>query len=108
MIPTQQQGYPIAGAGYSTTFNTQGFPTGQNFLQQTTSQEHSLHQGADPNSPALFKQNLQLVQQSVLRLQDDAKRALDGMYISFSPCNINVPTSLQSECVPPRTHADAD
>ncbi|KAJ6540825.1 hypothetical protein DFH09DRAFT_1175390, partial [Mycena vulgaris] len=57
--------YPIPGTGYPNIqpnfSGVQGFPNPQNFLPQTTSQEHSLHQGgADPNSPELFKQNMQL------------------------------------------------
>ncbi|KAJ7097077.1 hypothetical protein B0H15DRAFT_31294 [Mycena belliarum] len=87
MIPTQQQGYPMAGpsmAGFPTlqpNFPV-NFPNAQNFLSQT-SQEHSLHQGADPNSPELFKQNVQLVQQQVLQLQAVAKRALDGIQNAY-------------------------
>ncbi|KAJ7189116.1 hypothetical protein C8R46DRAFT_876882 [Mycena filopes] len=88
MLPTQR-GYPSAGPsvpGYPSLqqhFNpSQPFPT-QNFLPQPASQEQSsLHQGTDPNSPELFKQNLQLVQQNVHRLQDMAKRALEGMQCS--------------------------
>ncbi|KAJ7479659.1 hypothetical protein FB451DRAFT_1239513, partial [Mycena latifolia] len=63
--------------------SAQGFPNSQTFLPQTTSQEHSLHQGADPNSPELFKQNLQLVQQHVLSLQEVAKRVLDGIINAY-------------------------
>ncbi|KAJ7037147.1 hypothetical protein C8F04DRAFT_428230 [Mycena alexandri] len=87
MLPTQS-GYPSASpmAAYPSlqqSFNAvQGFPP-QGFLPQTTSQEQSLHQGTDPNSPELFKQNLQLVQQNVHRLQDVAKRALDGIQNAY-------------------------
>ncbi|KAJ7491681.1 hypothetical protein B0H11DRAFT_1718742 [Mycena galericulata] len=74
-------------AGYTnlqSNFNTvQGFPSNQHFLPQTTSQEHSLHQGADPNSPEVFKQNLQLIQQTLLRLQEVSKRALDGIQNAY-------------------------
>ncbi|KAJ7720372.1 hypothetical protein DFH07DRAFT_307465 [Mycena maculata] len=86
MIPAQQ-GYPSSGpsmAGYpslQSNFNT-GFNSSQNFLPQTASQD-SLHQGADPNSPELLKQNMQLLQQNVLRLQDVAKRALDGIQNAY-------------------------
>ncbi|KAJ7864938.1 hypothetical protein B0H13DRAFT_1637398 [Mycena leptocephala] len=59
------------------------FANSQNFLQPATSQEHSLHQGTDPNSPELFKQNLQLVQQNVLQLQEVAKRTLDGIQHAY-------------------------
>ncbi|KAK6981501.1 hypothetical protein R3P38DRAFT_415155 [Favolaschia claudopus] len=54
------------------------------FLPPSSSQEHSLHQGGtDPNSPELFQQNMQLVQQSVLQLQEAAKRALDGIQNAY-------------------------
>ncbi|KAJ7669589.1 hypothetical protein B0H17DRAFT_949242 [Mycena rosella] len=65
-------------------FNPVQFPPGTNFLPQSNSQEQSLHQGgADPNSPALFKHNLQLVQQNLIRLQTVAKRALDGIQNAY-------------------------
>ncbi|KAJ7268010.1 hypothetical protein C8J57DRAFT_1067745 [Mycena rebaudengoi] len=61
-------------------FNTlQGFPASQNFLPQTQSQEHSLHQGADPNSPELFNQNMKVIRQNLISLQEAAKRTLVGM-----------------------------
>ncbi|KAJ7192947.1 hypothetical protein B0H12DRAFT_1246076 [Mycena haematopus] len=53
-----------------------GYPSNPSFLPQSSSQEHLLHQGADPNSPELFKRNLQ---QSALQLQEVTKRALDGI-----------------------------
>ncbi|KAJ7314751.1 hypothetical protein DFH08DRAFT_894720 [Mycena albidolilacea] len=89
MIPSPQS-YPISGpsmTGYPSlqqNFNpVQGFPSNPPFLSQSTSQEHSLHQGTDPNSPELFRQNLQLVQQNVLQLQEIAKRALDGIQHAY-------------------------
>ncbi|KAJ7108220.1 hypothetical protein C8R44DRAFT_680365 [Mycena epipterygia] len=91
MLPAQQ-GYPISGPsmtgypGLQQNFSpVPGFPNTQTFLPQTTTtgQEHSLHQGADPNSPELFKQNLQLVRQNVLQLQEVAKRALDGIQNAY-------------------------
>jgi hypothetical protein len=36
-------------------------------------------QGADPNSPEFFKQNLQIIQQHVATLREHARRALAGM-----------------------------
>ncbi|KAJ7655970.1 hypothetical protein DFH06DRAFT_992101 [Mycena polygramma] len=64
-------------------FNPQAFQHNPNFLPHPTPQEQSLHQGTDPNSPELFKQNMQLVQQSVIQLQDAAKRALDGIQNAY-------------------------
>ncbi|KAJ7644779.1 hypothetical protein FB45DRAFT_703201, partial [Roridomyces roridus] len=49
----------------------------------------------DPNSPELFKQNVQILQQNVLRLQDIAKRALDGIQNAYL-----------SGCTPTQTEAD--
>ncbi|KAF8202758.1 hypothetical protein K438DRAFT_1580962 [Mycena galopus ATCC 62051] len=73
-------GYPNIQQNFN---SVQGFPNNPGFLPQSTSQEHSLHQGADPNSPELFKQNLQLVQQSIIQLQQVAKRALDGIQNAY-------------------------
>ncbi|KAJ6566140.1 hypothetical protein B0H19DRAFT_940509 [Mycena capillaripes] len=73
-------GYPSLQQSFNPV---QGF-NNSNFLPQATSQEHSLHQGGtDPNSPDLFKQNLQLLQQNVLQLQEVAKRALDGIQNAY-------------------------
>ncbi|KAF7358704.1 hypothetical protein MSAN_01209400 [Mycena sanguinolenta] len=89
MIPTQQNysisgpsitGYPNIQQNFSPV---QGFNNNPSFLPQSSGQEHSLHQGADPTSPELFKQNLQLAQQSVLQLQEVAKRALDGIQNAY-------------------------
>ncbi|KAJ7108995.1 hypothetical protein C8R43DRAFT_905096 [Mycena crocata] len=74
---------------------SQGFVDSHNFLSQSTSQEHSLHQGADPNSPELFKRNLQLVQQNVIRLQEVAKRALDGIQNAYRPGH--TPTQTEAD-----------
>ncbi|KAJ7264482.1 hypothetical protein B0H12DRAFT_1011827 [Mycena haematopus] len=73
-------GYPNLQQNFNPV---QGFTSNPSFLPQSSSQEHSLHQGADPNSPELFKQNLQLMQQSVLQLQEVAKRALDGIQNAY-------------------------
>jgi hypothetical protein len=52
----------------------------QNFIP-----EHSLHQGSDPNSPEVFKQSLQIVQEHVTRVQDLAGRALSGIQTAYHP-----------------------
>ncbi|KAJ7182335.1 hypothetical protein C8R43DRAFT_3093 [Mycena crocata] len=62
-----------------------GFVNAHDFLSQSTSQEHSLHQGTDPNSPELFKRNLELVRQNVIRLQEVARRALEGIQNAYCP-----------------------
>ncbi|KAJ6492243.1 hypothetical protein C8R45DRAFT_192980 [Mycena sanguinolenta] len=83
-LPPAQQNYPTGYPNLQQNFNpVSGFPNNPSFLPQSTSQEHSLHQGTDPNSPELFKQNLQLMQQSVLQLQEVAKRALDGIQNAY-------------------------
>ena len=53
-----------------------GFAT---FPSPFPSQEHSLHQSPDPYSPEVFKQNIQLVQAHVERLQTLARSALTGV-----------------------------
>jgi hypothetical protein len=67
-------------SGFQPAFNSvpvQSFPNQQTFLPP----DHSLHQGADPNSPELFKQNIQLVQENVVRLKELAQRASAGMSV---------------------------
>jgi len=57
-----------------------GFAT---FPSPFQSQEHSLHQSPDPYSPEVFKQNIQLVQAHVERLQTLARSALTGVYHAY-------------------------
>lgn len=67
-------------SGFQPAFNSapvQSFPNQQTFL----SPDHSLHQGADPNSPELFKQNIQIVQENVVRLRELGESALAGMSV---------------------------
>jgi hypothetical protein len=67
-------------SGFQPTFNSapvQSFPNQQTFLPP----DHSLHQGADPNSPELFRQNIRIVQEHVVRLQELARRASAGMSV---------------------------
>jgi len=67
-------------SGFQQTFNSasaQPFPNQQTFQPP----DHSLHQGTDPNSPELFKQNIQLVLENVVRLRELAQRASAGMYV---------------------------
>ncbi|RDB27287.1 hypothetical protein Hypma_004370 [Hypsizygus marmoreus] len=49
--------------------------------------DHSLHQGTDPNSPEIFKQNIQVAQEHVARLQNLARRALAGIQNAYHPGN---------------------
>ncbi|KAJ6584210.1 hypothetical protein B0H10DRAFT_2096269 [Mycena sp. CBHHK59/15] len=91
MIPTPQS-YPMPGTSMPGYPNLQpnfspapGFANAQNFLPQTTSQEQSLHQGADPNSPELFKQNLKIIRENLVRLQELARNALMGIQNAYHP-----------------------
>lgn len=80
--PTFASSFTSSMSGFQQTFNSvpvQSFPTQQAFLPP----DHSLHQGTDPNSPELFKQNIQLVQENVVRLQELARRVSAGMYVSI-------------------------
>jgi len=72
---TSLSGFPSVQPNFT---SVQAYPNQQNFLPQTL-QDHSLHQGTDPNSPEVFKQNLQIVQENVARLQNLARSALAGM-----------------------------
>jgi hypothetical protein len=69
MLPLQQLPYQ------STSLHTLSPFTGYPFLPV----QDTLYQGTDPTSPELFKQNLQLAQEHVARLQDLARNALVGM-----------------------------
>ncbi|PPQ70363.1 hypothetical protein CVT26_013797 [Gymnopilus dilepis] len=46
-----------------------------------------LHQGADPNSPEVFKNNIRLVHQQVLELQAFARRVLLSIQNAYQPGN---------------------
>ncbi|KAG6906509.1 hypothetical protein DXG01_013563 [Tephrocybe rancida] len=63
---------PALPSGFSAESS---FPNQQGFLPP----EHTLHQGSDPNSPAAFQQNLQIVQERVARLQNLARNTLAGI-----------------------------
>lgn len=56
------------------------FSSQPSFLPQTV-QDHSLHQGADPNSPEVFKQHIFLIRDNVAQLQNLARSALAGMCV---------------------------
>ncbi|KAF8218982.1 hypothetical protein L208DRAFT_1377811 [Tricholoma matsutake] len=78
-------------SGFQPAFNSvpvQSFSNQQPFLPP----DHSLHQGADPNSPELFKQNIQLVQENVVRLQELAQRASVGIQHAYHPGNSPIET----------------
>ncbi|KAL0960464.1 hypothetical protein HGRIS_005507 [Hohenbuehelia grisea] len=44
-----------------------------------------LHLGDDPNSPEMFRQNAQIIQHHITRLQDLAQRALLGISNAYQP-----------------------
>ncbi|KAF8878447.1 hypothetical protein BD779DRAFT_1676867 [Infundibulicybe gibba] len=82
MLPHQPRGvpgYPGIQAGFDAL--QQPFSSQPNFLPQ----DQSLHPGADPNSPEIFKQNIQMVQNNVARVQDLARRALNGIQNAYHP-----------------------
>lgn len=69
--------HPIPSFGFvpaSPFNNVANVPQGQ-FLPPDL-----LHQGGDPNSPELFKHNVQMLQRQVLDLQSFARRVLANMY----------------------------
>ena len=67
---TSSQSSIYAGLGFSdVSFGSQNY----------SSQSLSELQGGDPNSPEAFKQNVNLVQQQLARVQGLARDALSGM-----------------------------
>ena len=54
--------------------STGGFLSSDPYLTQTAP-------NLDPNSPEVFRQNLQLVQQHTIQVQSLARSALAGMYV---------------------------
>ncbi|KAG6864910.1 hypothetical protein C0991_006439 [Blastosporella zonata] len=65
-----------------------GFSSGPAFSQQGfLPSEHTLHQGSDPNSPAAFQQNLQIVQERVARLQNITRNTLARIQNAYHPNN---------------------
>ncbi|KAF7304113.1 FAD-binding-3 domain-containing protein [Mycena indigotica] len=57
-----------------------------NPYQQAPPAQNTLHGGgADPNAPELFRANVQIVHAEVLRVQELAKRAMDGVRNAYSP-----------------------
>ncbi|KAJ6612447.1 hypothetical protein B0H10DRAFT_2052475, partial [Mycena sp. CBHHK59/15] len=91
MIPTPQS-HPMPSTSMPGYPNLQptfapapGFANTPNFLPQTTSQEHSLRQGADPNSPELFKQSLKIIQETLVRLQELARNAQNTYHPGRNP-----------------------
>ncbi|KAJ7190994.1 hypothetical protein GGX14DRAFT_601520 [Mycena pura] len=89
--PPAQQIYPTAGpvmSGYPTLQPPFPGALPQNFAAQPFPAQGTGHEslhpgGADPNSPELFRRNMQLVQEHVLRLREIAKRALDGIQNAY-------------------------
>lgn len=65
---------------YSSHSNQHSFLP-QNHPQTLPNPSHTLHQGADPNSPDIFIQNIHIVHENVMRLQRLASSALVGMYV---------------------------
>jgi hypothetical protein len=63
--------YSLAQSNYSPAFQ---HPNQPEYLPQSLAD-----QSLDPNAPEIFKQNIQLVQQHVARVNGLARSALDGM-----------------------------
>ncbi|KAF8959871.1 hypothetical protein BDZ97DRAFT_1666647 [Flammula alnicola] len=79
---------PLPPFSLQGTFGS-GAPFGPNqqasFLSQPL--QDPLHQGADPNSPEVFKNNIRLVQQQVLELQTFARRVLLSIQNAYQAGN---------------------
>ncbi|KAG6865064.1 hypothetical protein C0993_008325 [Termitomyces sp. T159_Od127] len=79
-------------SGYTPAVQS-GFSAGPAFTNQAGFlSEQNLHQGADPNSPAAFQKNLQIVQERVARLQNLARNTLAGIQNAYHPGNSLVQT----------------
>ncbi|KAG5719293.1 hypothetical protein E4T56_gene13320 [Termitomyces sp. T112] len=91
MLPNTQASSSLSG--YAPAVQS-GFPAGPAFPNQPgfISSEQNLHQGTDPNSPASFHQNLQIVQEHVARLQNLARNTLSGIQNAYHPGNSLVQT----------------
>ncbi|KAG6888785.1 hypothetical protein C0992_007515 [Termitomyces sp. T32_za158] len=78
MLPSAQATTNISG--YTPAVQA-GFSAGPAFTNQPgfLSSEQNIHQGGDPNSPAAFHKNLQIVQERVLHLQNLARNTLAAM-----------------------------
>nr|GAT43044.1 predicted protein [Mycena chlorophos] len=78
-----------AGAFPDTASLQGGFPSfafTQNLYVAGPSSQNSLHGGsADPNSVELFRANIHMAQEDVLRVHELAKRALDDLQNAYSP-----------------------
>ncbi|KDQ55380.1 hypothetical protein JAAARDRAFT_37394 [Jaapia argillacea MUCL 33604] len=94
MLPSSQSSFQPSSSSQSTLYSMQGmqmpmsysqsgFPN-QSFVSQTLSSD-SVLQGSDPNSPELFKQNIQLVQELVNRVNALATNALHGVENAYHP-----------------------
>ncbi|KAJ7050035.1 hypothetical protein C8F01DRAFT_1180780 [Mycena amicta] len=77
-------GGSTAGFPMQNTFASYHFD-GNPYAQGPTTQNTLHGGGTDPNSAELFRVNIQVVQQEVLRVQELAKRALDGIQNAYSP-----------------------
>ncbi|KAG6830275.1 hypothetical protein H0H92_001541 [Tricholoma furcatifolium] len=82
-----QSSSSMSSNGYGTSvqaaFSTGAFQNQPGFLTS----EHNLHQGPDPNSPVVFQQNLQIIQERVAHLQNLARNTLAGIQNAYHPGN---------------------
>ncbi|KAI0691480.1 hypothetical protein BC835DRAFT_1359933 [Cytidiella melzeri] len=72
------------------SFHSQHTPFGGSADHQ---QQHSGGGVGDPNSPEVFKQNVNVIQQQLVRVQDLARSALMGIENAYHPGNNPVQTS---------------
>lgn len=92
-----------APSGYPSLSGPVAFSSQPSFLPQTV-QDHSLHQGADPNSPEVFKQHIFLIRDNVAQLQNLARSALTGMCVMTGTYELHLSADKisQSKRVPYR------
>ncbi|KAH9896439.1 hypothetical protein C8Q73DRAFT_727477 [Cubamyces lactineus] len=112
MQPSSQQPLYSAGLGFSSL----NFDVSANlglqpsFSSQTllSSQGSASLPGADLNSPELFKQNIQLAQDQVLRVQSLASNALAGIEHAYHPRTNPVQTTADIAALKQAIHVLVD
>ena len=79
-VPMNSAQSSTTTTAFSLSIPSSSFPTSSSFpnlSQETTSSTSTL---VDPNSPELFRQNIQIAMEQVARVNAHARNALNGMY----------------------------
>ncbi|GBE84058.1 hypothetical protein BKA93DRAFT_742269 [Sparassis latifolia] len=92
---------PYAPPGQATVYTpfSDAFSQALLFVPQQPFQPGGAIQGPDPNSPEVFRQNIQVVQGHVARVQGLARSALSGMEQAYHPSTSPLQTSADLEAL---------